>query len=141
MRAVINLDSVGYADHTPGSQKSLTGVQTPSTGDFLAVLGNSEALSFVESVAQLSTEIPSPVYVVGVIVDSAESPALGSLMRGDHARFWSERIPALTFTDTANFRNDHYHTEEDLVATLDFDFLEQVAQVTVAAAAAFAEGE
>lgn len=34
--------------------------------------------------------------------------------------------PALTVTDTALFRNDHYHEATDLPATLDFDALARV---------------
>ena len=33
--------------------------------------------------------------------------------RSDHASFWDAGYPAVMLTDTANFRNPHYHRETD----------------------------
>ena len=43
--------------------------------------------------------------------------------RSDNARFWDEDYPALMVTDTANFRNPHYHRASDTPDTLDYPFL------------------
>ena len=62
------------------------------------------------------------------------SPIAGNLMRSDHAPFWLTGREALFFTDTANFRNPNYHTDQDLPATLDPEFLAsatRLAMVTV----------
>ena len=48
------------------------------------------------------------------------------LSRSDHAPFWWEGIPALFFTDTADFRSKHYHEKTDTWNTLDYDRLAQV---------------
>ena len=42
--------------------------------------------------------------IAGLFPDSA---------RSDHKPYWDEGIPAVMITDTANFRNPHYHIETD----------------------------
>ena len=46
--------------------------------------------------------------------------------RSDHKPYWDAKIPAIMITDTANFRNPHYHKHTDEQGTLDFDFMSQV---------------
>jgi hypothetical protein len=41
-------------------------------------------------------------------------------------------IPAVTWTDTAEFRNHHYHQATDTPQTLDCDFPQAVTQVLIA---------
>lgn len=136
---VINLDAVGYSDSTPGSQTAIPPLTTPSTGDFLAVLASGGSQTFLTQVAALSNEMPQPVFVVGVLAPGdSRYPGVGDLLRSDHAWFWTSDVPAVFFTDTADFRNPHYHKDTDLPETLDYDFLTGVAMLTIGAAAAFA---
>jgi hypothetical protein len=51
----------------------------------------------------------------------------------DHASFWRRGYPALMLTDTAMFRNPHYHRPGDTVATLDFPFMAKVTRAVVGA--------
>ncbi len=53
-----------------------------------------------------------------------KSPFAKDLTRSDHASFWDADYPAMMITDTANFRNPHYHCEqgEDTVETLNSEF-------------------
>ena len=46
-----------------------------------------------------------------------------------HAAFWDEGYRAVMLTDTANFRNPHYHQPTDTLDTLDLEFLEGVAEI------------
>ena len=62
--------------------------------------------------------------------------ALGPLYRSDHAPFWAAGYPAVMLTDTAEFRNRHYHAPTDAIDTVDFAF---AASVTVAVAHAIDE--
>ncbi|HEY6330795.1 MAG TPA: M28 family peptidase, partial [Blastocatellia bacterium] len=48
------------------------------------------------------------------------------LRRSDHAPFWSAGIPAVMWTDTAEFRNPHYHLPSDTPDTLDYGFMASV---------------
>jgi Zn-dependent M28 family amino/carboxypeptidase len=43
------------------------------------------------------------------------------VLRSDHAPFWEAGIPALMWTDTAEFRNPNYHSTFDTPETLDYD--------------------
>jgi hypothetical protein len=38
----------------------------------------------------------------------------------DHGSFWNEDYPAVMLTDTALFRNPHYHRASDLPERLDY---------------------
>ncbi len=49
-----------------------------------------------------------------------------NVLRSDHAPFWRAGIPAIMWTDTAEFRNPHYHRATDLPKTLDYEFLAAV---------------
>jgi len=56
------------------------------------------------------------------------------LRRSDHAPFWDQKIAALMWTDTSEFRNPHYHQPSDTPETLDYEFLQKVTQLLVARA-------
>ena len=51
---------------------------------------------------------------------------LFDLLRSDHVPFWKRGIPALMWTDTANFRNPNYHQGSDTPDTLDYAFMTRV---------------
>jgi len=67
-------------------------------------------------------------------------PGNGELLpdtrRSDHAAFWHYGYPAVMLTDTADFRNPHYHRPTDTLDTLDLEFMEKVAQAVTASALA-----
>ena len=52
--------------------------------------------------------------------------------RSDHAAFWHHGYPAIMLTDTANFRNPHYHRSTDTLETLDLDFMRKVSKTVTA---------
>ena len=54
--------------------------------------------------------------------------------RSDHASFWDAGYPAVVLTDTANFRNPHYHRATDTLDTLNLEFLSNVAATVTATA-------
>ena len=61
------------------------------------------------------------------------SSLLSELRRSDHASFWDAGVPAMMLTDTAEFRNPHYHCSggEDVVSDLDPAFAARVVAATV----------
>ena len=61
----------------------------------------------------------------------ARGESLPDMRRSDHAAFWDEGYRAVMLTDTANFRNPHYHQPSDTLDTLDLDFLEGVSEIVV----------
>jgi Zn-dependent M28 family amino/carboxypeptidase len=60
-------------------------------------------------------------------------PFVRDFARSDHVPFWEAGLPAVQITDTANFRNPHYHRPSDTPGTLDYD---RLADVIAAAAIA-----
>ena len=123
--AMLNLDMVGYFSDAPNSQqypvRNMSAIHG-TRGDFLAVFGRAE-----DTQLMLKT---NRVFQETTTVRIAAVP----MMRGlefllsfsDHAPFWREGYPALLFTDTADFRNRHYHRPTDTWTTLDYDRLAQV---------------
>ncbi|RYE89923.1 MAG: M28 family peptidase, partial [Myxococcales bacterium] len=57
---------------------------------------------------------------------------LPDLGRSDHLPFWRARLPAVLWTDTAEFRNPHYHRATDRPDTLDYGFLREVSSLLLA---------
>ena len=44
----------------------------------------------------------------------------------DHCAFWEQDFKAAMLTDTAFFRNPHYHQPTDTLETLDIDFIRDI---------------
>jgi Zn-dependent M28 family amino/carboxypeptidase len=136
---VLNMDCVGFASHARGSQRLLPGLQVSDTGDFLGVFANAISATAVERLLRVAPSLQNtPPLVAGVGSGDLHSVGESPFLRSDHSPFWSAGIPALFFTDTAEFRNPNYHKVTDTVDTLDFDFLTGATRVIVAATAAYA---
>lgn len=61
-------------------------------------------------------------------------------LRSDHAPFWRVGLPAVFWTDTAEFRNPHYHRPTDTPDTPDYAFLAGVARLLAHAILTGTEG-
>jgi hypothetical protein len=59
-------------------------------------------------------------------------PAAANLVRSDHLAFWRAGLPAILITDTADFRNPHYHMPTDTPDTLDYERLAAIVAATAA---------
>jgi hypothetical protein len=139
--AAFILDAVGFASSVPGSQESPAGVPIGDVGDFLLAVGNEDSAQLVQRTMALA-KAHDLVKMRGVIAPgSGAFPVTGVLMRSDHGPFWLRGLPALLLTDTANFRNPHYHGASDTPDTLDPDFLVRVTRALTASAALVAEVE
>jgi hypothetical protein len=49
----------------------------------------------------------------------------------DHASFWSKGYRAVMLTDSAFYRNPHYHLPSDTMKTLDFSYMAELVQSLV----------
>jgi Zn-dependent M28 family amino/carboxypeptidase len=56
---------------------------------------------------------------------------LPAVRLSDHASFWDEGFPAVMVTDSAFFRNPHYHLPSDTMDKLDLDFMAEVVKSLV----------
>jgi len=125
MLAMISLETIGFFSEVEDSQKYPPPFSMfyPSTGDFIAFVGNLSSRSLVHkaiAVFRNDTQFPSEgIATFGFI------PGVGW---SDHWAFWQEGYPAIMVTDTAPFRYHHYHTVDDTVDKIDFDRLARVVQ-------------
>ena len=133
------LEMVGYCSHAPNSQRKprLLPLALPSVGNFLGFAANRQAGRFIAPLLRSArTHLPDfPVF--GVELGGLRDAGAYQLLRSDHLHFWRKRIPALMWTDTAFFRNPHYHHPTDTPDTLDYAFLRSVTQLLLLQTAAF----
>jgi Zn-dependent M28 family amino/carboxypeptidase len=134
IQGAIVLECVGFASQAEGSQtQPPIPVKVPAVGDFLGVVGNEAAKSLVEAVVQGGQQVASPLKTIPLVVPG-QGEQFPDTRRSDHASFWSYGFPAVMLTDTANFRNPHYHQPTDTLETLNLEFLAKVAATVTAAA-------
>lgn len=122
LAGAIILECVGFARSEAGTQQAPPGVPiaVPTQGDFLAIVGNEASRSLVTQLEQKTQLKTLSLLVPG------RGEAMPHTRRSDHASFWDAGYPAVMLTDTANFRNPHYHRETDTVDTLNLEFLSNV---------------
>jgi Zn-dependent M28 family amino/carboxypeptidase len=131
--AVLILECVGYATRRERSQyvPPFIGIPVSKIGDFLAVIADKPSSALMDAFKRITLECVSGLNVV-----SHAFPLYGHLVPqsrfSDHSSFWKKGYPALMLTDTAMFRNPHYHTHHDTHDTLNYDFMAAVAKSVVA---------
>jgi Zn-dependent M28 family amino/carboxypeptidase len=121
--AMLSLESLGYYDDAPGSQKypAPLGLFYPSAGDFIGFVGN----------------LPSGPLVrraIGTFRKNATVPSQGVSAPGsiagigwsDHWAYWNAGYPAIMVTDTAIMRDPYYHTPDDRPERLDYGRMARV---------------
>jgi hypothetical protein len=133
LMGAINLETIGYTDRRPGSQRLPAGAKAlfdpGDRGDFLLIVGNLQSALLGRAVFEGLQPEHGPQFRSELF---ALLPGAGWLIpdsrRSDHARFWDEELPAVMLTDTANMRSPHYHQPTDTVETLDLEFLAAAAR-------------
>ena len=53
---------------------------------------------------------------------------LPSVRLSDHASFWDQGFKAVMITDSAFFRNPHYHLPSDTMEKLDYRFMAELVE-------------
>jgi len=129
--AMLSIESIGYYDPRPGSQvyPPLLAPFFPSTGDFIGFAGNTHSGALVRE-------------CVGAFRRHAKFPSEGAAMPeaidevgwSDQWSFWQFGWPALMVTDTAPFRNPHYHRPSDTPETLDYERTARVVEGVIGVA-------
>jgi len=143
---VINLEEIGYKSEKKFTQEYPPGMNPnnyPSfkvnvkerVGDFVGIFGDTNSLKLAQTFCKQCEEpaIDLPYHNLSVNL-GFEDIALKiiDLLRSDHAPFWRANIPAITITDTFEFRYPYYHTSADVSDFIDFDFMKQICQATLA---------
>lgn len=116
--AMLSLETIGYYRDEPGTQKypPLIGGLFPSEGNFIAFVSDVSSRGLLKrAIAAFRTHAAFP----------SEGAALPNGVPGvgwsDHWAFWQAGYPAIMVTDTAPFRNPHYHQPTDTPDTLDYE--------------------
>ena len=139
VRGFVSLEMIGYTSNEPDSQRTPVRVplvvDPPRTGDFLAIVGRFGSVWLGRLI-----ERAAAAYVPELRTYSMKRLGgfLGDAARSDHSPYWDAGLPAVMLTDTADFRNPHYHRPSDLPATLDYEFAAGVTRATTAAALVWA---
>jgi aminopeptidase YwaD len=128
LAGAIILECVGFSKSETGTQQAppKVPIAVPTQGDFLAIVGNETSRSLVRQLEQEAQQHAAKLKTLSLVV-SGRGEAMPDTRRSDHASFWDAGYPAVVLTDTANFRNPHYHRETDTVDTLNLEFLSNVA--------------
>ncbi len=118
LKGMICLEMIGYFSDRPQSQHfplPLMDKVYPSTGHFIALVGNIWSKAFTQQVeAAFKRANTIPVY-------SLNAPFLVfGVDLSDHWSFYKCGFKAVMVTDTAFYRNPHYHRPTDLPETLDY---------------------
>lgn len=115
--AMMSIESVGYYDDSPGSQKYPfpLNLAYPDRGDFIGFVSNLRSAGLLRraiATFRAHTEFPTqgaaaPWWVPGV-------------WWSDHWPFWRQGYRAIMISDTAPYRNPFYHTPDDTPDKLDY---------------------
>lgn len=140
IREVHVLEMVGYTDPRPGSQRvppPLPAFLLPrDTGDFLAVVGLGSGCGLAGKVRRAADGALGVPPVVSLQAPKALLCLAHDLGRSDHLPFVLDGVPAVMWTDTADFRTPHYHLRSDRPETLDYGFMAGVQRLLLATLAA-----
>lgn len=133
VKAMVSLEMVGFTDPRPGRQKYPIGLRWfyPDRGDFIGVIGNRRSHGLLRKFSGSLRKIANlPVETLTVLGNGLLIP---EVRLSDHSPFWDLGYPALLVTDTAFYRNPHYHGPSDRLDTLDLDFMARVCQGVIQA--------
>lgn len=129
------LEMLGYGCDQPGCQTypDLLPITPPTDrGNFIAVIGDQGHQPLIDAFSRSQTADLTPVLTLALPLLGPLTP---DLLRSDHTPFWKRGIGAVMVTDTANFRNPHYHQPSDTMENLNQEFLLDTAQVVMRAIA------
>ena len=132
------LEMVGFTSRRlPGSQKATPSrhYRFPPSATSLGLVGSHRSARILDHVLACAGRATIPVY--GLYLPDAPLEMIQTKVphafRSDHAPFWYAGIPALMWTDTAEFRNPNYHQPTDTPETLDYDFMVEVTRLLIQA--------
>ncbi len=136
--AALVLECLGF---TAPTQDSPPALPLPSVGDFLLLVANEQSRTLAQRLLMMNQELA--LIPLRAMVGSGDGafPLTSPLTRSDNGPLWLRGVPALMVSDSANFRNPHYHRDSDLPETLDPDFFAAATRTVAAAVALLAEVE
>lgn len=118
------LEMIGYFTDVKDSQEYPSPLMKriyPTTGNFIAVVGNLESAAPVTAIKKsilANADIPCE----GLVAPS-ELPGVDF---SDHFNYWDLGIKAVMITDTSFYRNKNYHKKTDTPDTLNYQKMSEV---------------
>jgi Zn-dependent M28 family amino/carboxypeptidase len=123
--AMLSLEMLGYYNDARGSQQYPPAIAAlyPDSGDFIGFAANLRSRKLVRRcVSSFRRHSRFPA-------ESASLPeVIPQIGWSDQWAFWHFGWPALMVTDTALFRNPHYHQPSDTPTTLDYESMARVVE-------------
>lgn len=131
LRAVHVLEMVGFRGGSGVQEVPLPWVPASlRTPDFIGLVAKGRSNAVVD--LALKQRASPALRVLAAKTWGPLHRLVPDLARSDHFPFWNAGMPALLWTDTANFRNPHYHRATDTPDTLDYRFMRDVAELLCA---------
>jgi len=120
---MISLEMIGCFSRDKIQQYPLPGMSLfyPETADFIGIAGNFRSW---RTVSKLKKGIRKHSAMKVQTMVGPES--VGGINLSDNVSFWRNGYRAVMVTDSAFFRNRHYHQQTDTMDTLDFDSMAEV---------------
>ena len=125
------LEMVGYTAPRQHYPTVLKWAGYPREGNYIGIVGNRRSRRLTR--ALLAGFQGNPRLPVETLTVPFNGWVLPATRLSDHASFWDYDFPAVMITDTAFFRNPHYHTPGDTMETLDFGFMAELVRSLVLA--------
>jgi len=126
---IICLEMVGYSCDDPGCQSypfPLMFFGYPKEGNFIGIVADFSSRKFARSISLHFLENRKlPVVKLTVPFGGWLVPAV---RMSDHVSFWDEGYKAVMITDSAFYRNPHYHHPTDTMDRLDYHFMAELVE-------------
>ena len=133
---MVVLEMIGfYSDKAESQTYPIASMRQtyPTTGNFVAVVGNDNSSDTVASIKQ--------AFQNNAAIDCRSliaPPSMQGMDFSDHLNYWALDVKAVMITDTAFYRNKNYHERTDTPATLNYS---KMAEVVKGLAASFYRSE
>lgn len=124
LKVMICLEMIGYFSDKTNSQKFPLGFLKwfyPTVGNFISVVSNLRSHFIAKEIREILRQSSK----IGVYQITAPR-VLPGIGLSDHMNYWNQGYPAVMITDTAFYRNPHYHLDSDRPETLDFAKMAEV---------------
>ena len=131
VEGMICLEMIGFFCDREGCQHypfPFMGLKFPKTGNYIAMVGNMRSKAFTGRIARSFKKATD----LSLFALNAPAIMIG-IDFSDHWSFGKFGYQALMVTDTAFYRNPHYHAPTDLPETLDFERMAKVVGGLIAA--------
>lgn len=140
---VFNFEMIGYYTETANTQDFPVGfeilfpnqtewlIQNNYAGNFITNIGD-ETSTLLNAKFDSCAHLYVPALNMVSLIAPPYSAITADFYRSDHAPFMFADYPALFITDSANFRNNNYHTPNDVLSTVNYEFMSNVVKATLA---------